>query len=93
MPSFAPHSPTQNGHLAICRSCSALIPTSASTTATARGLEQTAARAAAALTTLVWLKDGARDESYRAAKDQAWQDARDALALPEVAALPPVDPA
>jgi hypothetical protein len=33
----------------------------------------------AALAELVRLKDGPRDDAYRAAKDAAWQAARDAL--------------
>jgi hypothetical protein len=33
-----------------------------------------------ALTELVRLKDGPRDDAYRAAKDDAWQAAREALA-------------
>ena len=36
---------------------------------------------AEALRALLWLKDGPRDDAYRAAKDQAWEEARAALAL------------
>lgn len=37
-----------------------------------------------ALARLVQLKDGPRDEHYRATKDAAWQDAREALAAAEL---------
>jgi hypothetical protein len=42
-------------------------------------LEAENARLREALAELVCLKDGPRDDAYRAAKDAAWQAARDAL--------------
>lgn len=45
-----------------------------------RDIERRAAKAQHdALAELVRLKDGPRDDAYRAAKDKAWQAARDAL--------------